>query len=166
MCSFIDVCILRKKSAFTMFNIATLALFLSLLVMSNAFMASSPIARAATRSSLKMAKITEGVEFNTIAREWRMKWSADNDKKSLQSIQATLALFTSSLKKIDGVKSVQRIVCGGCLDYKVIVALPADKWGAWEAAGFAPEAEFIKSVKAIEGVTTIETQTYTLEPVL
>ena len=130
-------------------------------------MASSPIVRAAAaKSSLKMVKITEGVEFDTIAREWRMKWSPDNDKKSLQSIQATLAVFTSGLKKIDGIKSVQRIVCGGCLDYKVIVALPADKWGAWEAAGFAPEAEFIKAVKAIDGVSTIETQTYTIMPVM
>jgi hypothetical protein len=24
-----------------------------------------------------------GVDFNVIAREWRMKWSADNDKQSL-----------------------------------------------------------------------------------
>ena len=32
-------------------------------------------------------KITEGVEFQTIAREWRFKWSADNDKVSLASAQ-------------------------------------------------------------------------------
>ena len=26
---------------------------------------------------------------------------------------------------------MQRVVCGGCLDYKVVVALDADKFGAW-----------------------------------
>jgi hypothetical protein len=59
------------------------------------------------------------VEFDTIAREWRLKWSPDNDKKSLASVQQSLALFLPAMKNIDGVKSVQRIVCGGCLDYKV-----------------------------------------------
>ena len=78
-----------------------------------------------------MITITEGVEFDTIAREWRLKWSPDDDKKSLASVQQTLTELLSSLKAIDGVKSVQRIVCGGCLDYKVIIALPAEKFGAW-----------------------------------
>jgi hypothetical protein len=75
--------------------------------------------------------ITQGVEFDTIAREWRMKWSADNDKKSLAAVQEELTKVTAALKAVDGVKSVQRVVCGGCLDFKVIVALPAEKWGAW-----------------------------------
>jgi len=52
------------------------------------------------------------------------------------------------------------------LDYKVVIALTADEWGKWEAAGFAPEADFLAAVKAIDGVTTVETQTYTLMPVI
>ena len=82
-------------------------------------------------SSIASIKITEGVEFNTIAREWRLKWSADNDKKSLASVQQTLSIFKPAIAGIDGVKSVQRIVCGGCLDYKVIIALPAEKFKSW-----------------------------------
>lgn len=87
-------------------------------------LASSVVAR-------NMATITTGVEFDTIAREWRLKWTPDNEKKSLATVQQTLDKFGASLKKVDGVKGVQRIVCGGCLDYKVIVSLPADKWAAW-----------------------------------
>merc|ERR1712086_529541 len=34
-----------------------------------------------------------------------------------------------------------------------------------EAAGFEPEAEFVKTAKSIAGVTAVETQTYTLEEV-
>ncbi len=89
--------------------------------------------RSATGSlvSRRMITITTGVEFDTIAREWRLKWTPDNDKKSLASVQQALTKFGGSLKKVDGVKGVQRIVCGGCQDYKVIVSLPADKFGAW-----------------------------------
>jgi hypothetical protein len=111
------------------------------------------------------ATITKGVDFNTIAREWRLKWSADDDKKSLAAVQQTLVLMQNQIKSVAGVKSVQRIVCGGCLDYKVIVALDAAKFGEWEAKKFAPEEEFIKAVKAIAGVSTVETQTYTIENV-
>jgi len=111
------------------------------------------------------AVITTGVEFNTIAREWRLKWSADDDKKSLAAVQQTLVLMQNQIKGISGVKSVQRIVCGGCLDYKVIVALDAAKFGDWEAKKFAPEDEFIRAVKAISGISTVETQTYTIENV-
>jgi len=46
-----------------------------------------------------------------------MKWSGDNDKLSLQTAQQTLSIFLPALKKLPGAK-VQRIVCGGCLDYK------------------------------------------------
>ena len=65
---------------------------------------------------------------------------------------------------MDGVKAVQRVVCGTCLDFKVITSLPADKFGEWEKAGFAPEKEFLDKLKAIDGLTTVETQTYTLMP--
>jgi hypothetical protein len=41
---------------------------------------------------------------------------------------------------------VQRIVCGGCLDYKLVTSLDADKFGSWEEAGFAPEDEFLTKV--------------------
>lgn len=72
----------------------------------------SPVSRKHPSTLLRMGKIAEGVEFNTIAREWRLKFDTKNDKKSLVSVQQTLNLFKSQLLKISGVKSVQRIVCG------------------------------------------------------
>lgn len=115
--------------------------------------------------SARSIKITEGVEFDTIAREWRLKWSPDNDKKSLAAVQAVLNELKPQIAAVPGVKSVQRVVCGGCLDYKVVVALTADSFGAWEGKKFAPEEAFLAKVKAIPGVSTVETQTYTLMPV-
>ena len=101
---------------------------MSLLLFSGAF---TGFKRYPLNLSKRMLTITDGVEFDTIAREWRLKWSAENEKKSLASVQQTLTLFTKQLSNIDGVKSVQRIVCGGCLDYKVVIALSADKFKAW-----------------------------------
>jgi hypothetical protein len=36
-------------------------------------------------------------------------------------VQAIVDSTLAELKGLDGVKSVQRVVCGGCLDYKVVV---------------------------------------------
>jgi hypothetical protein len=95
-----------------------------------------------------------------------LKWTGDNDKASLAAVQKSLAAVLAEVKSVDCVKSVQRVVCGGCLDYKVVVALPADKFGAWEQKQFFPEEKFLTAVKAIPGVSVVETQTYTLMPVL
>jgi hypothetical protein len=108
--------------------------------------------------------ITEGVEFDTIAREWRCKWSGDDDKKSLQEAQKLLDSVLVELKAIDGVKSVQRVVCGGCLDFKIITAVDAEKFGSWSAAEFAPETSFLEKLQSISGISVVETQTYTLMP--
>jgi hypothetical protein len=70
----------------------------------------------------------------------------------------------AEIKAVPGVKSVQRVVCGGCFDFKVVVALDAGSFGTWEGAAFKPEAAFLEAVKAVPGVTTVETQTYTLMP--
>ena len=115
--------------------------------------------------SVKAVVITDGVEFDTVAREWRCKWSADDDKASLAAAQKVLSELTPTIKGVAGVKSVQRVVCGGCLDFKVITALDGEKFGAWEEAGFAPEEDFLAELKAIPGISLVETQTFTLMPV-
>ena len=66
-----------------------------------------------------MPEITKGVTFDNIAREWRCKWSADKDKASLDAAQDLLKTTLAEVKAVPGVKSVQRVVCGGCLDFKV-----------------------------------------------
>lgn len=37
-----------------------------------------------------MPTIVEGVDFDTVAREWRCKWSADSDKASLAAAQEAI----------------------------------------------------------------------------
>jgi hypothetical protein len=59
------------------------------------------------------------VDFDTVAREWRCKWSADNDKLSLAEAQKALNQVLDDIKAVDGFQKVDRVVCGGCLDFKV-----------------------------------------------
>jgi hypothetical protein len=70
-------------------------------------------------ASCNMITIAEGVHFDTIAREWRCKWSPDGDKVSLVAAQKALEAVIDDVKKVPGVKKVDRVVCGGCLDFKV-----------------------------------------------
>jgi len=56
-----------------------------------------------------MATIAEGVEFDTVAREWRCKWSPDGDKASLVAAQEALKAVISDLKELEGVKRVSSI---------------------------------------------------------
>jgi len=112
-----------------------------------------------------MPEVTSNVKFDNIAREWRLKWSPDDDKKALVVAQEKLDEVLADLSSVEGVSSVQRVVCGGCNDFKVITKLSAEAFGKWEAAAFAPEADFLEMVKAVPGVTNVETQTYTLEEV-
>ena len=109
-----------------------------------------------------MGAITDNVQFTHIAREWRCKWAEEDDKKTLTAAQAALDARLAQVKAVAGVQSVQRVVCGGCQDFKVIVKLDADAFGAWEAAEFAPEKEFLAEIEAA-GLKRVETQTYTLE---
>jgi len=105
------------------------------------------------------------VKFENIAREWRLKWSTESDNASLMEAQKQLQQVLADLSSLEGVASVQRVVCGDCQDFKVVTKLPEKAFKEWEAQAFAPEAAFLEAVKKIPGVSAVETQTYTLEEV-
>jgi hypothetical protein len=134
--------------------------FFALLATSVSAFAPSSEGRPST--SAKAVEICDGVSFDTISREWRCKWSPDDDKASLVEAQKALEEILPIVKDVDGVKGVQRVVCGGCLDFKVVTTLPAEDFGKWEEAGFSPEADFIEKLKSIDGLNAVETQTYTV----
>ncbi|CAL1139084.1 unnamed protein product [Cladocopium goreaui] len=132
-----------------------------------------------------MPEIAPGVSYGTLAREWRCKWSYDDDCASLKACQKLLQDMQEEILqvihhwsgkqlktrevlngKIDvSTQSVQRIVGQACCDFKVIIKLPADKFDEWQSRKFDPEEKFLESLKAIPGVEQVETQTYTLETV-
>jgi hypothetical protein len=112
-----------------------------------------------------MPTITTGVEFDTIAREWRCKWDEKDEKKSLAEVQKAFDGVLDKVGAVAGIKNVQRVVCGGCHDFKAIIAVKAETFPEWEGKAFEPEADFLEAIKKIDGVTTVETQTFTLMPV-
>lgn len=75
-----------------------------------------------------MIELAEGVEFDTICREWRCKWSLDGDKASLVACQMALESVAEDLYQVDGVKAVERVVCGECLDFKVRMTLTVTEY--------------------------------------
>jgi len=83
---------------------------------------------------------------------------------SLQAAQKALESVLAEVKAVEGVTGVTRTVCGGCLDFKVSTSLSADKFGDWEEKKFAPEADFLKKLEGIDGISMIETQTFTIMP--
>jgi hypothetical protein len=104
------------------------------------------------------------MSFNNVAREWRCKWEDDGGGKASSAALVEIAdlvdEYLPQLKKLEGAE-VNRMVCGGCLDFKLSINVPLDTFGPWEEAGHPPEAEFLEKLKKIEGVSQVETQTMT-----
>ena len=81
---------------------------------------------------------------------------------ALKKAQELLTGYLPTLKALPNAE-VSRVVCGGCGDFKVIVNQPAEDHGAWAAKEFEPEKEFVEKLKAIEGISRVETQEFTME---
>jgi len=103
------------------------------------------------------------IEFSHVAREWRMKYAEGGLTGGAVKLQALLEKFLPQLKKINGFVSCERVVCGGCNDFKLIIKVKKEAFGEWEKTQFAPESEFLLAAAAVEGVTNVETQTYTFD---
>merc|ERR1719181_553940 len=107
------------------------------------------------------------ITFDKVAREWRCKYAADAsggpaDSASLKAAEELLQSYLPTLKALPNAE-VTRVMCGGCYNFKIIVNQPADDHGAWAADKFAPEAEIVAKLKAIDGISDVETQEYTCQ---
>ena len=79
-----------------------------------------------------MPSVCPGVDFENVAREWRCKYAPENDKKALQEAQKIFETYISTLKGLNGFVSLQRVVCGGCFDFKVITVINITNAKLWE----------------------------------
>lgn len=140
----------------------TAAFFLATLSGVSAFTSLSQ-SRAATALSAESVPLANGaMSFNRVCREWRCKY--EGDKATSASLEAIARVVEESLPEIKKASSditVNRLVCGGCLDFKLMMTVPLEDFGPWEEAGFPPESDFLEKIKAIEGVSLVETQTIT-----
>jgi hypothetical protein len=102
------------------------------------------------------------MSFDRVCREWRCKYSGDKaTSESLEAISKLVDEYLPEIKATSSDATVNRLICGGCLDFKLMTTVPLDDFGPWEEKGFAPEADFLEKLKAIEGVSQVETQTIT-----
>lgn len=124
--------------------------------------------RAATQlrgGAVQMAEIGDsGVAFETVAREWRCKYSpgesgGPGDSASLKACNDLLMEYMPKLKALPGAE-ITRQVCGGCMDFKVSITQPLEEHGAF-MEDLALEEEFMDKLKAIDGTSLHETQEIT-----
>lgn len=102
------------------------------------------------------------MSFDRVCREWRCKYTGDKaTSESLEAIAKVVDEYLPKLKEASSDIKVNRLVCGSCLDFKLMTTVPLDDFGPWEEKGFEPESEFLEKIKAIEGVSQVETQTIT-----
>jgi hypothetical protein len=103
------------------------------------------------------------MSFDRVCREWRCKYTGD--KSTSESLEAIAKVVDEYLPQLKATASksavVNRLVCGACLDFKLMTTVPLEDFGVWEAKDFAPEADFLEKIKAIDGVSMVETQTIT-----
>lgn len=102
------------------------------------------------------------MSFNRVCREWRCKYAGNKaDSESLEAIAKAVDEYLPTIKSVSDDITVNRLVCGGCLDFKLMMTVPLADFGPWEEKGFEPESAFLEKIKAIDGVSQVETQTIT-----
>ena len=124
--------------------------------------------RATTYLFINVGRTGANITFDKVAREWRCKYAADAsggpaDSASLKAAEELLQSYLPTLKALPNAE-VTRVMCGGCHDFKIVVNQPCADHDAWKASDYAPEQEFIAKLSAIEGVSQVETQEYTCQP--
>lgn len=141
----------------------TAAFFLALVGSASGF-APTLVSRPSTALPVDLAN--GSMSFDHVCREWRCKYTGDKgDSESLEAVAKELEKVLPEIKKVSDDIVVNRLVCGSCLDFKLMMTVPLADFGPWEENEFAPEADFLAAIKGIEGVSQVETQTITNEQI-
>lgn len=93
----------------------------------------------------------------------------NDDSASVQQLQQAWEAVRERVRAAPGVVRVQRLCCGTCLDYKLIISITAPEYSAAADHGPDPasalgalEAEFLAAARAIDGVTQVGAQLYSI----
>jgi hypothetical protein len=64
------------------------------------------------------------MSFNRVCREWRCKYDGNkSDSASLEAIAKVVDECLPAIKSASSDITVNRLVCGGCLDFKLMMTL-------------------------------------------
>lgn len=111
-----------------------LSIFASVLTSAAAF---APSAARRSSTALSGVPLANGsMSFDKVCREWRCKFTGDkSDSESLEAIAKQLDKYLPGIKKASSDITVNRLVCGSCLDFKLMMTVPLDDFGPWEEKG-------------------------------
>jgi hypothetical protein len=105
-------------------------------IKSSSIQAFAPIATPVRHSTTALNDVplaNGAMSFNRVCREWRCKYDGDKDTSaSLEAISKVVDEYLPELKKISDDVTVNRLICGGCLDFKLMTTVPLADFGPWE----------------------------------
>mmetsp|Transcript_28435 Transcript_28435/g.42030 ORF Transcript_28435/g.42030 Transcript_28435/m.42030 type:complete len:149 (-) Transcript_28435:195-641(-) len=105
----------------------------------------------------EFSDLEDGFQFDIRVREWNCNYSEDDG--SLLLAQIALDSVLEDLKaEVDG--SVHCAVCEDRLEFKVVTSANQDAFDAWKSNDFEPEEIFLEMLGNIDGISSIESQTY------
>lgn len=93
--------------------------------------------------------------YDKVAREWRCKVA---NRDGLGVAQKAWASFAEQTRHIEGVVRVQRLCCGTCLDFRIVVTMKADAYEAWKSRDHHPESEVLDALRTSEGCSEVRSQ--------
>lgn len=106
-------------------------------------------------------QLMESRVFNALSVEDVSRRTHTHEREHALEREISLLLFVFWLSQTN-LCVVFRTHAG--LDFKVITSVSSEKFGDWEKEKFKPEEDFLEKLKAIDGISTVETQTFTIMP--
>jgi len=99
-----------------------LSILASALSTATAFAPSSSTRAASALANVPLAN--GSMSFNRVCREWRCKYDGNkSDSASLEAIAKVVDECLPAIKSASSDITVNRLVCGGCLDFKLMMTL-------------------------------------------
>ena len=96
-----------------------------------------------------------GICYDTVAREWRCKVAS---RDALGEAQQAWQPFAAEVARIPGVVRVQRLCCGTCLDFRILVSVREDAYSDWKEMNHHPEEEVLGALRARVGCFDVQSQ--------
>ena len=115
----------------------TTGLLTAFAVKASAFAPAGRVARfSSTALNADSVPLANGaMSFNRVCREIRCKYTGDKGtSETLEAIAGVVDELLPEIKKASKDIKVNRLVCGSCLDFKLMMTVPLEDFGPWEEA--------------------------------
>lgn len=105
---------------------ASLALLTAIATSTQAFAPASNTAFSRNMSTNAVPLANGAMSFDRVCREWRCKYTGDKaTSESLEEISKLVDEYLPKIKEASKDATVNRLVCGACLDFKLMTTVSA-----------------------------------------